>query len=115
MAGRGRVDREVHWRGVIRDQRASGLSISAFCRQRGIPAWSFYNWRRKLAERDHDRADEPKETGAKFVPIEIPAPSAQTRSSCEVVLPNGCRIIAPIQCDARWLGEILGALQERSC
>ena len=115
MVGRGRVDREVHWRGVIQDQKASGLSISAFCRQRGIPGGSFFNWRRKLAERDHGRAVEPEETGAKFVPVEIPAASAQVRPGCDVVLPDGCRIIIPIQCDSGWLSEILGALRERSC
>jgi hypothetical protein len=47
--------------------------------------------------------------------VEIPAASAHVRPCCEVVLPDGCRIIIPIQCDSGWLSEILGALRERSC
>jgi len=56
MVRRGK-ERDRYWRGVIRDQKTSGLSISAFCRERKVPAASFFNWRRKLAERD--RSVEP--------------------------------------------------------
>jgi len=115
MVRRGRLDRERYWIGVIRDQQASGLSISAFCRERQVSSASFFSWRRKLAECRREGAIEPEETAAKFVPLEIPAPPAHPRAGCEVVLPDGCRIIVPSQCDAGWLGEILGVLQERSC
>jgi len=119
MARRGSKERERYWRGVIRDQKASGRSISAFCREHEVPAASFFSWRRKLADRDRagelENADEHEDTAAKFVPIELPSPPAATRTGCEVVLPNGCRIIVPTQCDAGWLREILGALQEQSC
>lgn len=43
-------ERERVWRELIRDHAASGLSISAFCRDRKVSPASFYNWRRKLAE-----------------------------------------------------------------
>ena len=113
MARGGSKDRERYWRGLIRDQKASGLSISAFCRERKVPAASFFNWRRKLAER-FDPV-EREDTTAKFVSLELPPPPGTARTGCEVVLPNGCRIIVPTQCDAGWLREILGALQESSC
>ena len=115
MARRGSKDREQHWRGVIQDQKTSGLSISAFCRERKVPAASFYNWRRKLADRQLRVAVEPGKTAAQFVSLDLPPPNAVTRTGCEVVLANGCRIIVPPQCDADWLLQILGALQERSC
>ena len=115
MARRGRLDRERYWRAVIREQRASGLSISAFCRQRELSAGSFFNWRRKLAERRRKRTIEPERPAAKFVPIELSAPRAVRRAGCEVVLPNGCRIVVPAQCDAGWLREIVVVLEERSC
>ncbi len=113
MVRRRRKDREQYWRGVIRDQKASGLSISAFCREREVPAASFFSWRRKLADRR--RADERENTAAKFVPIELPSPPAATRSCCEVVLPDGCRIIVPTQFDAESLREILMVLKEQPC
>jgi hypothetical protein len=114
MVGRGTKERERYWRGVIRDQKASGLSISAFCRERKVPEASFFSWRRKLTDRQ--RPVERKNTAAKFVALEVPpSPPVATRTGCEVVLPNGCRIIVSTQCDASWLREILGVLQEQSC
>ena len=114
MARQVNKERERYWRGVIQDQKSSGLSISAFCRERKVPAASFFNWRRKVAERE--RAVEHKDVATKFVALELPpSPPAATRSGCEVVLPSGCRIIVPIQCDAVWLGEILRTLQESPC
>ncbi len=120
MARRYNKEREEYWRGLVRDQKASGLSISAFCRERKVPAASFFNWRRKLADRDRPvelkAVKGHKDTAAKFVSLELPpSPPATSRVGCEVVLPNGCRLIVPMQCDAGWLGEILGALQEKTC
>jgi len=117
MSRRGSKEREPFWRGVIRDQKVSGLSIASFCRERKVPAASFYHWRRKLADRESLSGEDAT---AKFVPVELPAlpdatlPAA-TRSSCEVVLPDGCRIIVPTQCAASWLREILVALEGRAC
>ncbi len=114
MAARVSKERERYWRGVLEDQKSSGLSISAFCRDRKVPAASFFNWRRKLAERDG--SVERNDVAAKFVALELPpSPTAASRSGCEVVLPNGCRVIIPTQCDAGWLGEIVRTLQESSC
>lgn len=39
-----------HWRGVVAEQEASGLSVAAFCRERTIPAWKFHYWRKRLRE-----------------------------------------------------------------
>ena len=120
MARRFSKEREQHWRGLVRDQKASGLSISAFCRERKVLAASFFNWRRRLADRDRPvelkAVNQHKDTAAKFVSLELPpSPPAATRIGCEVVLPNGCRLIVPTGCDAGWFREILGALQERAC
>jgi hypothetical protein len=42
-------DMAARWRKVLEDQRISGLPISVFCRQRGIPQSSLFAWRRRLA------------------------------------------------------------------
>ena len=65
MARRGSLERTAYWQGLIADQEASGLSVSRFCRERGVPAGSFFNWRRKLAERQLAKPV------AKFVPIAV--------------------------------------------
>ena len=115
MSRRRSKDRERYWGGVIQDQAASGLTISAFCREQKVPAASFFSWRRKLADRQREDAGQGDEAGAKFVAIELPPGVAATTASCEVVLPDGCRVIVPAQLDANRLRDILAALQERSC
>ncbi|MCP3883136.1 MAG: hypothetical protein GY701_32770 [Sulfitobacter sp.] len=100
--------------------------MSAFCRKHGLAACSFYSWRRRLEKQKQEKGAAHNSetviedmastsTAAKFVPVELHPRHATTRGGCEVVLPNGCRVVVPTQCDATWLCEILGALQERSC
>jgi len=75
-----RGERERVWREVIRDQAVSGLSISAFCRDREVSPGSFFNWRRKLADRELEREDSRHHSHAtdhavvasKFVALDFP-------------------------------------------
>ena len=126
MAQRKGSGRERHWRSVILKQEASGLSIVGFCRQYKVPVSSFYKWKRKLRQRSHEDESiaEPKptsqviardNTAARFVPVEFRSAPPVSRASSEVVLPDGCRVIVPSQCDPEWLREILQVVQERSC
>ena len=53
MTKRGRdTEREAFWRLALSEQRASGLSVRAFCRREGLSQASWYAWRRTLAERE---------------------------------------------------------------
>ena len=122
MVDRGGVERAEYWRGVIREQEGSGLSIAAFCRQRGVGQASFYNWRAKLRQ----QADRQV---AKFVPIELSAmPSGQplvnhpatksTTAACfdfEILLDNGRRLRVPASFDAQTLRELLDVLEKLPC
>jgi transposase-like protein len=101
----GNSERERFWQGVILEQKSSGLSISAFCRNRDVSPASFFSWRRRLTQRPGN------DTAQKFVPVTLHAPLTATRPGCEVVLPDGCRILVPTGCDANWLCEILEALR----
>ena len=55
MANRNK-SRELHWRGVLKQQSSSGLSIAAFCRKKSIAQPSFYAWRRKFRDQKLSRA-----------------------------------------------------------
>lgn len=110
MGGRRSLDREQYWRELIRGQQASGLSISAFCREREVSPASFFDWRRKLASRDGE------EVADKFVPIELgPPASLAGRPGFEVVLPNGLRVLVPSRFDADALRELLDVLGPQAC
>ena len=36
------------WGELVKQQKASGLSVPAFCRREGISAWTLYGWRSRL-------------------------------------------------------------------
>ncbi len=119
------LERSDYWREVIREQEASGLSIAAFCRQRGVGQASFYNWRVKLRQQD----DPANRQAAKFVPIELSAvplgqgamdhsattPATAACDDFEVLLGNGRRLRVPASFDPQTLRELLDVLEKLPC
>ena len=45
---RSRSGLEEHYRSLFDELAASGQSLRAFARQRGLSAWTLYGWRRRL-------------------------------------------------------------------
>ena len=43
--------KERRWLRLLRERRASGESVAAFCSKRRIPVHQFYWWQRKLSHR----------------------------------------------------------------
>lgn len=66
---RQRYSRE-QWLGWLEEQPGSGLSIAAFCRDKGISQNSFYIWRRKLASEGSNG-----QPTAEFIPVAVVASS----------------------------------------
>lgn len=56
---------------LIKRQKETGLTISAFCNNEGIPKSSYYYWRKKLS----------KETGKQFIPLIVNATPSTLRES----------------------------------
>jgi len=44
------AERRAHWRTIIEAQAASGMNITAFCREKHINRHQFHAWRRRLQE-----------------------------------------------------------------
>ena len=111
-----RKDRELFWRGVLHRQSESGLNVASFCRQESISAPSFYDWRRKLRERDggslriDPQVDVEANLGAQLLPVRIEAGASS--GPVRIFLPQGTSIDAPASIDRRALVELLGALRE---
>jgi hypothetical protein len=71
------------WSKLIAEQEASGQKARPFCRERGIPEYSFYKWRRRLR-----RAD-----AVEFALLETgPAAVAIPDTALELMLRNGERL-----------------------
>ena len=98
---RGRSDERR--RQILAEQRASGLSVAAFARERGLSAWTIYDWRRRLREQPG------QEDKAELVQVNI-APSAPRTTTIAVELEAGLRVHVPAGFDAAELRRLLGVL-----
>ena len=133
--------KERYWREAIRRQRASGLTIRAFCRGEGLSETGFHCWRRELER----RASQPREynrrrtqrvapaakrrsawrvdalrapfSPARFVPVTVTparlAPFA-TSAAYEVHLPSGARVLVHASANEQ-LRDVLAALERATC
>jgi transposase-like protein len=120
MANGRSAERERYWRGVIKKQRASGLSVAEFCRRNDVADALFYRWRRRLAELDAqqdsgpmaaDRINEAdRQAAARFVPIQLPSPPVP--AGFEIVRADGLRVLVPAAFEGEALRELLRALEE---
>lgn len=91
------------WRERIAEHGRSGLSIKEFCKERGVTAWSFYSWRKRLREAGPVR----------FALIER-GPVRQESgldAQLEVVLASGERLYISSGVEAATLRMVLEALR----
>lgn len=102
--------KEQYWRTRVRQWRTSGLSVRAFCAERGLSEPSFYAWRRTLAEREA--------TAVQFVPLTV-TPEARTATGAdgsagavELILGAGRRLCIGPGFDGPTLTRLLALLEE---
>lgn len=57
-------ERERFWQLLIRNQKTSGQSIAAFCRERRVSQASLYSWRKKLTA-------SKRQAKASFLPVRV--------------------------------------------
>jgi transposase-like protein len=109
---------EARWRRLIEDQRVSGLPVSVFCRERGIPQSSLFAWRRRLAA----RADSPRAAPFKAVTITpassmmVPADADSASpvvSSVELLLPGDRRLLLRRGFDPQLLLDLIDVLESQ--
>lgn len=79
---------ERWWWGLIEEQKGSGLSVVAFCEERGVPASSFHYWKRELRRRDEERTtggirSRKRVQLGDFVPVHV---MAEARDGIEIDL-----------------------------
>ena len=114
-------ERAMFWRGKLREQAGSGLSVSAFCRREDFSPNSFYRWRRILAEGDGStgsrrRPSEPAPEDV-FAPVSVvgQAPTEASETSIELVLRSGRLIRVGPGFDSETLVRLVDILDSSSC
>ena len=117
MAKQTSGEKETRWREIVERQAGSGLSVRSFCADEGISEPSFYAWRKRLRQRQHDarRARQSKgreEFGADaglFVPLQL----VDTAPTLEIIHPLGYRIQVSGDVHPEALRHVIEALDER--
>jgi hypothetical protein len=106
---------EDHYRSLLAEQEASGLSLRAFAASRGLSQWTLYGWRSRLLRSKSRRSAARARRPAGFVPVDIigSRETADDPTRFEVVLADGCRVIAPRDVALERLAELVRAL--RAC
>jgi len=99
----------ARWRGLVLEHVASGKSVAAFCRDRGLRAWQLYEWKKRLR---------PSEEAA-FVAVNVASAEAASTQPApmlgiEVRHRRGWSLIVEPGFDARHLRRLLAVLEVAS-
>jgi hypothetical protein len=95
------------WRGLISEQTQRGQSAAEFCRERGLPAWLFYAWKKRLRE-----AEAAKFDAVEVKPAELAAPSSVPGDKAiEIRLRRGRSLVVEPGFDASHLRALLAVLE----
>jgi len=99
----------ARWRGLVSEQVASGTSVAAFCRDRGLRDWQLYEWKKRLR---------PTEVGP-FIAVEVASTEAASTqpapmSGLEIRHRRGWSVIVEPGFDASHLGRLLAVLETAS-
>ena len=100
----------ARWRGLFSEQQESGQSIAGFCRERAVPVWQFYEWRKRL------RAKTEPFVAVQVVPSEpapLPtAPAPVPGIPLEIRLRGGRSLLVGPDFEASHLRRLLQVLEQ---
>jgi hypothetical protein len=99
--------KEKHWREVLSQWTASGLSGREFCKREGIEESSFFHWKRELRLRDQRRRGD----AVKFVSLQLP----KSIGFFDVTVLGGRSVRVPADFDPVALTRLLAVLEGRAC
>jgi len=119
------AEKRSYWRGVVRRQRESGLSVRQFCTDEGLSCAAFYRWKRKITAASRRVGDSsqrgfPKHAQASpsaehrggtaaFIPVRLQAAG----SLLEVVHPRGHVVRVPAGFDEESLRQVFDVLDRQ--
>jgi transposase-like protein len=101
------ADQSAKRHGLVLEQLSSGQSVAEFCRDRGIRASQFYDWKKRIREGE----------APKFVEVKVKESSAQRKPAPEcsraiaIRLNNGRSLLVEPRFDASHLRALLAVLE----
>ena len=110
--GRNRRRGEAFWRREVMEQRGSGLSQQEFCRRKGFPKSTFYQWNRRL---EGSLPEVEDSQAPEFVAVEIrqepEGPRAGGDEDFELIFTSGLRLKIPSCVEPGSLARVLKAME----
>ena len=89
------------------EQRGSGQTVKAFCRERGLTTSQFYTWRKRLRGL----------AGERFLEVQVARPAARPipskRGAIEIRLAEGRCVLVEPGFDPEHLRAVVAALEAR--
>jgi len=101
---KGTISKVEQWQERIAEQERRGISVRQFCKEQGLGEHCFYDWRRRLRERQQPMQFALLQTGA--APLE---PARET--NLELVLRSGERLRIGSGVSAATLRTVLEVLR----
>src|ERR1700686_2327132 len=95
------------WRQLIDGQASSGLTVAAYCLERGITQGSFYTWKRRL------RSPAKRNRPPKPAFVEVTPPGANTAGTIEICLRGERRLLVRRGLDHDLRIALMGTLGAR--
>jgi hypothetical protein len=102
MKGRQAFLREKYARILKQREQAPEIPLDSFCRKRGISLWTYYHWKKRLA----DTLRTPVLRTEPFVPVAMERLEQESGTWAEVRYPNGILL----RCTGSHNGEELALL-----
>jgi hypothetical protein len=113
------------WAALIDQWHDSGLSLRAFCQQRGLNLGTMQGWVYKRGHRlaieqarreaHDDQAPGDDSPATTFLPVHLAEPIVSASSAVEVVLGPGRRIVVGPGFDPETLRRVVAVLEDRPC
>jgi transposase-like protein len=96
------------WRQIIDGQRASGLTVAAYCRDRGIKEGAFYTWKRRLRS--------PAKSNRSSAPafVEVKPPKIPSAEGIEICLRDERRLLVRREFDTDLLMDLIRTLETKA-
>ena len=112
---------EHAWREFIEEQKKSGMSQTAFCKQYSIPPHRFTYWKQKFLSQAKNHKQKTKQSKntpkrSSLIPVKLVPDKhlydAPTHNCFEVVLSNNRVVRIPHHFDAHALRQLLSVVEE---
>ena len=97
-------EKRQFWQMTIKTWRDSGMSVSKFCKAKGLAEGTFYNWRKKLADGQSQTNKQENLSSSAFIELTMPK---NDPVALELVLSSGNTLRISSGADDKTLSDVL--------